>query len=182
MSLIKIIFINATSITASDYNKILLSKPLWMGIPFEKLLIFQTDSLICSNSDYSIDEFMSFDYIGSAWERERPIGLIIDGGSGGFSLRDTKLSLEAINKFTPDIWPGGEDGFFAFHMELINGSVAKFEDCLKFSTQEFFCAKSYGCHRVELLSQNERIAFREYEKNIVSILNNGNSNEYFGPK
>ena len=112
MSLIKIIFINATSITASDYNKILLSKPLWMGIPFEKLLIFQTDSLICSNSDYSIDEFMSFDYIGSAWERERPIGLTIDGGSGGFSLRDTKLSLEAISKFSSDIWPGGEDGFF----------------------------------------------------------------------
>ena len=69
----------------------------------------QTDSLICKNSNYTINNFMHFDYIGPAWNRKRPIGLIIDGGSGGFTLRNTKLSIDVLCNYPTDNWPGGED-------------------------------------------------------------------------
>ena len=170
---LKIIFIENQSISASDYNKLLLSQSLWKNLPFKKVLIFQTDSLICKNSDYKINNFISFDYIGSAWKRERPIGLTIDGGSGGFSLRNIELSLLAIKKFDTNSWPGGEDGYYAFCLELIGGKVGKFNDCIKFSTQEFFLEKSFGCHKLELLNDASREKFYNYENKIINIMNNG---------
>jgi len=172
-NLLKIIFIENQSISASDYNKLLLSQSLWKILPFKKVLIFQTDSLICKHSDYKIDNFITFDYIGSAWNRERPIGLTIDGGSGGFSLRNIELSLLAINKFDTNSWPGGEDGYYAFYLELMGGKVGKFNDCIKFSTQEFFLEKSFGCHKLELLNNASREKFYNYENNIINIMNHG---------
>ncbi len=176
LSLLKIIFIKYNSLSSSDYNKLLLSKRLWAQILFKKVLIFQTDSLICKNSDYSISDFLHFDCIGPAWDRNRPIGLVIDGGSGGFTLRDVKLSIDILSMFSVDNWPGGEDGFYAFYFDLIGAKVGRFEDCLKFCTQEFFAKKSYGCHKVELLKKESRINFYKYETNITKIMNNGVNN------
>ena len=172
-NLLKIVLIENKSIAASDYNKLLLSNSLWKILPFKKVLIFQTDSLICKHSDYTIDDFLKFDYIGSAWTRERPIGLTIDGGSGGFSLRNIELSLSVIKNFDPNSWPGGEDGYYAFYLELIGGKVGKFDDCVKFSTQEVFLEKSFGCHKIELLDNESRKRFYNYEKNIIKIMNHG---------
>ena len=167
-NLLKIVLIENKSIAASDYNKLLLSNALWKILPFKKVLIFQTDSLICKHSDYMIDDFLKFDYIGSAWTR--PIGLTIDGGSGG--LRNIELSLLAIKNFDTHSWPGGEDGYYAFYLELMGGKVGKFDDCVKFSTQEVFLEKSFGCHKIELLDESRK-KFYNYEKNIIKIMNHG---------
>ena len=133
----------------------------------------QTDSLICKNSNYTINNFMHFDYIGPAWNRKRPIGLIIDGGSGGFTLRNTKLSIDVLCNYPTDNWPGGEDGFYAFYLDLMGAKVGKFDDCLKFCTQEFYFDRSFGCHKVELLDKESRENFFKYERNIIKIMNNG---------
>lgn len=172
-SLLKIIFIKYDSLSASDYNKFLLSKRLWSQICFKKVLIFQTDSLICRNSNYSINDFMHFDYIGPAWNRKRPIGLFIDGGSGGFTLRTTKLLIDALYNFSIDNWPGGEDGFYAFYLDLMGANIGKNHDCIKFCTQEFYLDRSFGCHKVELLDSESRANFYKYERNIIKIMNNG---------
>ena len=165
--------INADNLSPNEYNKILLDKDFWSLIPFKRALFFQTDSLICKDSKYKIEDFFEFDYIGSAWDHNRPINLRIDGGSGGFSLRNVDLSKMAIQKFGINHWPGGEDGYFAFHFEFLKGKVAKFDECIKFSTQEFFLDNSFGCHRVELLKQEYKEKFFKYEIQASSILNNG---------
>ena len=151
------------SFSPSDYNKILLSKNFWELLPnCIKVIVFQTDSLICKKSKFVIDDFKEFDYIGSAWDIKRPIGLNIKGGSGGLSLRDLSMTKKVLKEFCPYNWPGGEDGYFAFHMELIGGNVASYKNASKFSTQTHFHYKSFGCHKVSRLYKKYHKDFYKY--------------------
>ena len=148
---------------ATRYNALLLTKTFWEHIAARrKLLFFQTDGISCDKSRYTIEEFMKFDYIGSKWSRERPVGLILDGGNGGVSLREWGKCYECLERFPPDRWLGGEDGYFAFHVELIGGVVGDAESCARFSTQEEFTRKSLFAHKISCLPQRERDAFLKY--------------------
>ncbi len=105
--------LNTSTLNSNQYNSLLLSKGFWKHlISRRKILIFQTDSIICPNSDFTIEDFTSYDYIGSKWPRVRPVGLIIDGGNGGLSLRDWNLSIDCLNRFPTKKWCGGEDGYY----------------------------------------------------------------------
>ncbi|MFK7829431.1 MAG: DUF5672 family protein [Congregibacter sp.] len=150
-------------ITQSRYNQLLLSTRFWSSVAGRnKVLIFQCDSMCCPAADFKADDFMRFDYIGSRWERARPVGLVIDGGSGGFSLRDWTLTRTCLERFPAHTWPGGEDGYFAFHMELLGGTVASMAQAGQFSTQDVFAAKSFGCHQISRLSAQQLAAFLDY--------------------
>ena len=105
---------------------------------------------------------MCFDYIGSRWPRERPTGLVVDGGSGGLSVRDWQASVACLNTFPARQWVGGEDGYFSFHMALLGRNVAKAKDCERFSTQHFFRRKSFGAHQISQLPEKRRSAFLDY--------------------
>ncbi len=148
---------------ASAYNATLLSKGFWENIiGREKILVFQTDAISCQKSDYTINDFIDYDYIGSGWRRRRPVGLIIDGGNGGVSLRDWKKSYSCLDRFPVENWRGGEDGYFAFHIELIGGKVGKQEECAKFSTQRQFLFKSLFAHKISHLQPSDLANFIEY--------------------
>ena len=146
-----------------QYNSLLLSKFFWNAvIGRQKILVFQTDSILCPKSEYALDDFLKFDYIGSSWRRERPITMIIDGGNGGLSLRDWGKSMKCLNRFPASQWPGGEDGYFAFHIDLITDRVGRPKDCAKFSTQSEFLACSFGAHKFSELDENSLKKFLEY--------------------
>ncbi len=149
--------------TRRTYNELLLHRSFWGSIlGRRKILIFQTDSVLCSNSTYCLDNFTHFDYIGSNWPRTRPIGIVVDGGSGGLSLRDWDLSINCLDRFPAIRWPGGEDGYFAFHFDLMGGSVAREMECAEFSTQTDFLCKSFGAHQIRHLEKGARQQFIEY--------------------
>lgn len=155
--------ISTETINASQYNAIFLSKSFWNAmVGRNKIFVFQADSYVCKSAKYPLDRFLHFDYIGSKWSRKRPMGHILDGGSGGLSIRDWHKSVECLSLFPPKLWNGGEDGYFAFHIELIGGKVGKNTDCGKFSTQNFFSHKSYGAHGIFRLSPRQREKFLKY--------------------
>jgi len=155
--------LNADQLKAQQYNALLLSKAFWNRlIGREKVLIFQTDSLCCSESNYTLDDFLTFDYIGASWHRNRPIGLIIDGGNGGFSLRDWRQSVDCLSRFQPRLWGGGEDGYYAFHMALIGAKVATQDESAKFATQDYFDDHSFGAHAIYNLNSSKQHAFFRY--------------------
>ena len=155
--------LNTNELNASKYNALFLTEIFWQSIiGRKKILFFQTDAISCSNSDYTIDDFVLYDYIGSKWLSHRPVGLIIDGGNGGLSLRDWAKSYDCLSRFPPSKWSGGEDGYFAFHIELIGGKVAKGNECAQFSTQEEFLFKSWGGHKISCLARREKAAFLDY--------------------
>ncbi len=146
-----------------QYNALLLSKVFWNAvIGRQKILVFQTDSILCSKSEHALEDFLDFDYIGSRWPRERPINMVIDGGNGGLSLRDWGKSMECLNRFPAKLWPGGEDGYFAFHIDLIADRVGRPKDCAKFSTQSEFLVCSFGAHKISELGENSLKKFLEY--------------------
>ncbi|ABG39715.1 hypothetical protein Patl_1189 [Paraglaciecola sp. T6c] len=155
--------LNIHDLSAKSYNAIFLSPIFWNCIASRsKIVVFQTDSLLCPKSKFVLKDFLHFDYIGSWWERKRPIGLTIDGGNGGLSIRDWHLSSECLTRFPPLDWPGGEDGFFAFHMDLLGGRVARGTECAKFSTQYKYLADSFGCHKVSCLNKKSTKQFLKY--------------------
>jgi hypothetical protein len=151
------------TLTPADYNALLLSREFWHALAGRgKVLIFQTDSVLCGKSVFELEDFLDCDYIGSKWQRRRPIGLTIDGGSGGLSLRDWERSVECLDRFPARHWRGGEDAYFAFHMELIGARVGKPDACARFSTQGEFLAESFGAHQISLLSEHDLAEFLSY--------------------
>lgn len=148
---------------AQLYNALLLSEKFWLSFTGrEKILIFQSDALCCGGSDYQLSDFMAFDYIGSMWHRDRPVGIIADGGNGGLSLRDWQASVDCLRRFPPRAWPGGEDGYFVFHMDIAGMRVGDREACARFSTQQRFLKRSWGVHNPVALSKEEQAQLLAY--------------------
>lgn len=163
--------LNTDNIVGRHYNAILLSMAFWDSlIARNKIFIFQTDSQLCANSNYQLTDFIHYDYIGSWWPRYRPVNAVIDGGNGGLSIRDWHRSRTCLKRFSAKLWPGGEDSYFAFHIDLINGKVARDRECSKFSTQYKFRHKSFGCHNISQLSQSEKQTFIQYCPESKSLL------------
>ncbi|MCF7976822.1 MAG: hypothetical protein K9L82_02180 [Chromatiaceae bacterium] len=148
---------------AGAYNALLLSVDFWRALAGrEKILVFQPDAICCRNTDYHLSDFSRFDYIGSLWSRQRPVGLVIDGGNGGLSLRSWRSSVECLQRFPPIHWPGGEDGYFAFHLELMRRNVGDAESCARFGTQNRFLRKSWGAHQIRCLPPADLDRFLGY--------------------
>lgn len=166
--------LNCNAINASIYNAILLSERFWNALASRgKILTIQTDSWISEFSDYTIDSFMEFDFIGSAYSRMRPIGIVADGGNGGFSLRDWHKSVACIKKFNPEYWRGGEDGYFNFHIDLLGGKVGDFDSCTKFGSQGLYRHNSWGFHQPSLLPLNVQKKIIQKEPELAAIISSG---------
>lgn len=157
--------LEVSDLDAGKYNALFLTDRFWTQLLSKgKILVFQTDAILCDGSDYDLRDFLTFDYIGSKWPRKRPIGLLIDGGNGGLSLRDWAKSRECLARFPPQEWTGGEDGYFAFHIDIIGGKVGRDVECARFSTQHEFLYKSFGAHNISSLDKDHKAAFLQYCK------------------
>ena len=89
-------FAALSSANSSSYSKLLASTRFWSALRAQHVLIFQTDSVLCSKSPWSIDDFLLYDYIGAPWI-DRWFGMNI--GNGGLSLRKTKTMIRITNAF-----------------------------------------------------------------------------------
>ena len=153
-----------STLNEHHYNALFLNINFWHSIQSRnKILVFQTDSLVCSGSKFEFSDFLHFDYIGAQWrKRLRPNGTILDGGVGGFSLRDYQMSVDSLLRFPANNWQGGEDDYFSFHIELIGGKVGNKKDCAKFCTQHVFLEKSIGAHQTSNLGEVDKVKFIAY--------------------
>ncbi|OAA53824.1 hypothetical protein SPI_09269 [Niveomyces insectorum RCEF 264] len=61
--------------------------------PAEWLLVFQTDSILCANSQHNINEYLDYDWIGAPWSTTSRWG-----GNGGLSLRRVSAILEILRE------------------------------------------------------------------------------------
>ncbi len=59
--------------------------------PAEWLLMFQTDSILCANSAYNINDYLEYDWVGAPWNPNSRWG-----GNGGLSLRRVSAILEVL--------------------------------------------------------------------------------------
>lgn len=163
--------ITNVNLNASIYNAMFLDMRFYKALAGRgRFLVFQTDSLCCENSNLTLEYFNTFDYIGALWNTKRPIGLDIHGGIGGFSLRDYNACCDMLTRFPSTLWSGGEDGYFAFHLDLTGHKVADPFMMAKFCTQIAFRYKSFGAHKVRDLLPEDHIKFLEYCPEVRNIL------------
>ncbi|MBW2244757.1 MAG: hypothetical protein JRH01_22480 [Deltaproteobacteria bacterium] len=142
------------------YNGLFLLPAFWeQVIGRGKILVFQTDTVLCPGASRKIGDFLEFDYIGPSWARGRSGGIASDGGIGGFTLRDWGKTVECLRRFPPEAWPAGEDRYFAFHLELLGARVGRREECARFCTQHSFRTDSLGAHKLNGLSQVQKLRF-----------------------
>lgn len=150
-------------LNARSYNGLMLSPAFWHSVLGRgPILLFQTDAILCEKSAFTINDFLDCDYIGSAWRRRRPVGLVIDGGNGGLSLRNWPAIMDCLERFPPENWQGAEDEYFGFHTELAGWRVGKGEKPAQFSSEEQFFCKSFGGHQITNLRWLNRLRFMAY--------------------
>lgn len=106
---VKIRFLPAqTDLSNSDSVSLFLASPwLWQQVETaQRVLLFQADSIICSQSETPVESFFGYDFVGAPIDPKYG-----QGYNGGLSLRNPRLFLEITQQ---------EKGF--------KGSGTEFED------------------------------------------------------
>jgi hypothetical protein len=129
--------------SGDDFINLFLTSPsFWRRVQGEKVLYFQIDSAICSNSSYKLTDFLHYDYIGAPWKA---------GGccNGGFSIRSrtkTLLLLESKHGRYP-LRRKNEDGWFANNLPRFHGMVAPIPIAKIFSVETLYHPRPFAVHK-----------------------------------
>ncbi|KAL9011496.1 MAG: hypothetical protein Q9173_003659 [Seirophora scorigena] len=110
--------------------------------PAEWLLVFQTDSILCANSDGNLDDWLDYDWVGAPWSPDSRYG-----GNGGLSLRRVSSIIQILrdqiripNSDPEDVWLTSRLGHRP-GAKVANGSVS-----LTFSGENIYYDKPMGYH------------------------------------
>jgi hypothetical protein len=118
------------------YNRLMTSERIWEEMIADKILIFQADTRLCSNSRRSIRDFLEYDYVGAPWQPRHALKLNAENtrlnggdnmlrvGNGGLSLRSRSAMIancKNIDKISSALTDNGTAPFLAhaediFHM------------------------------------------------------------------
>jgi hypothetical protein len=155
------------NLTAPEYNRLFKDISFWNNVKAEHILIFQTDSVLCKNSPYKIEDFMKYDYIGcpyndtfigkigKVWSEEHNFY-----GIGGLSYRNKSFMIDCINKHNNIDSGLPEDVLFSNCVADTQNKPETAKILNKFCTQFHGLDKSFGVHRPINLSNKEK--FSEY--------------------
>lgn len=134
--------IGNTHLSEVAYNYLLTSEWFWKMVPYEKTLIFQTDSLLLR---HGIEAFEQFDYIGAPWKH---IGRQV--GNGGLSLRTNEYMKRICKQWTYNhMRDGNEDIFFSNHVEITGGIKATTDEAMSFSVETMYYENPIGVHAAD---------------------------------
>ena len=128
--------LNIDSISQQDTNlEIMLTENFWNQVIAETVLYFECDSMLCPNSEYKVEDFEHFDYIGGYWGNS-PGGLDSKYErvmNGGVSIRKKSFMLDIIeNELQPYLDRGGDSCEDYFVSDRIR-TIPTFRDVLTFS-------------------------------------------------
>ncbi|KAL8648104.1 MAG: hypothetical protein Q9210_005181 [Variospora velana] len=110
--------------------------------PAENLLVFQTDSILCSQSGKSLNDWLDYDWVGAPWSRGSRYG-----GNGGLSMRKVSSIITVLRNQIripesepEDIWLSERLGHLT-GAKLANGTVAN-----EFSVENTYADRPMGYH------------------------------------
>ncbi|KAH8891987.1 hypothetical protein GQ53DRAFT_141399 [Thozetella sp. PMI_491] len=143
-----------TNLSRWKYVSRFLTRPwIWEQMrSAERVLLFQTDSIICSRSNWTADDFLQWDYIGA------PLNPFMNSSSfnGGLSMRNPKLILDILasdrndyddnwnNNRTElcveDVW------YYTKFAELPHAKIPDLETAKYFSVESYWYDRPFGFH------------------------------------
>ena len=128
-------------------NELLTTAAFWQRVRGEKILFFQIDSVMCSNSPHKITDYLEYDYIGAPWDK---LWFSFDKkylvGNGGFSLR-TRSRVLALIQSIPYDRALPEDVWVAQNIHRVNGSVAPIHIAKTFAMESLIYDRPLAVHR-----------------------------------
>ena len=147
--------IGASDLGAADstiaYTRMMTSDAFWRAVAADKVLTFQTDSVLCSMSPWRVDHFLRYDYVGAPWVRGIPADVRV--GNGGLSLRSVHV-MRWIIANVPFKEGYVEDMYFAravkrMEREGLPVSLAPVSEASRFAfeDEDVPAAAPFGVHR-----------------------------------
>ena len=161
---ITLVNLHVDNLSIDDYNKLLKSENFYEYIPTEIFIVFQTDSMICSEYKDYIYKFLEYDYVGAPWRDRSGIG------NGGLSLRRKSKMIEIIKKCRND---NGlvEDLYFSDNCTDVVLKKPSENIASEFSIETTFKDKSWGIHKFWAYNSPENIEYKKkYCKNIEKLI------------
>lgn len=136
----------------SDGHKVsdFLTRPwLWEQLQdAAHVLMFQLDSILCANSEKTVDDFLHYDFVGAPIVPDRGRGY-----NGGLSLRNPRLFLDIAREEVLSARDGilqWEDQWFYHHASArVDKGVrlATSEEAKEFSVETLYYEKPLGYHQ-----------------------------------
>jgi hypothetical protein len=141
---------NAARLRQGAYTSMLTSNDFWNLVPAEKLLIFQSDCILCG---HNVVDFLKYDYIGAPCVRFDE-GFIMNGG---LSLRTRAKMLECLK--TPPAANEPEDIFFTNALRAMPSAVLPdLETACRFAVESAYCGHPFGVHGTDKCYHSAEIA------------------------
>ncbi len=144
-----------------EYNEALTSVNFWKMLPYDKVLILQSDSMLLKPG---IDDFLQWDYIGASWKSNKRFI-----GNGGLSIRSRDTMIEICDKFNYD-GKTNEDYWICENMFNSGiGKLAPIEVADTFSVETKFILGSLGYHAIEkwLPQKQCELIKNQYKNNLI---------------
>lgn len=110
--------------------------------PAKHVLLFQADSILCSNSPRRVDDFLEYDFIGAPISSRYGTGY-----NGGLSLRNRTRTLEIIESVK---WNGDhEDQWFYKQLLAVGANLPTEEVASRFAVETIYAESPLGLHQVQ---------------------------------
>ncbi len=143
-----------TNFTTHNAVSEFLTRP-WLWEQFQdayRVLLFQTDSIICANSERTIEEFLQYDFVGAPINRAHGRGF-----NGGLSIRNPKIMLDITTNdsftFMDDFKSGREflqyedQWFYTKLLELGTANIPSDDIAGRFCSETIYYETPLGYHQ-----------------------------------
>lgn len=125
-------------LSVEDYNGIVTSPTFWQNFSEDKLLLFQSDSLLCAEN---IEEFSGYDFIGA------PCGRFDEQfiANGGLSLRTRRAMIDCLSRFSRPA-AVAEDVFFTGALRQMGATLPDVRTASRFAVESVYTTHPVGVH------------------------------------
>lgn len=134
-----------SELTSSQAVSRFLTSPwLWEQVSLAtRILLFQTDSIICSKSQVAVDEYFQYDFVGAPIDPKYG-----QGYNGGLSIRNPRLFLQVTREvdYTTS-GQGFEDQFFYLELQKRGAEMPPEEVAKTFAVETVYYETPLGYHQ-----------------------------------
>lgn len=125
-------------------SRFLTSPWLWEQVGHAtRVLLFQTDSVLCSKSEVAVEDYFQYDYVGA------PIDPVYGQGyNGGLSIRNPRLFLQVTREVDyASSGQGFEDQFFYLELKKRGAEMPPEEVAKTFAVETVYYETPLGYHQ-----------------------------------
>ena len=146
---VTLIPLNIQFVNHEAVSLIFTEKHFWEHMaPAEMILMFQFDSILCSQSDLKVEDFFPYEFIGAPINQaivQSPTLIM----NGGLSLRHRSSMLRVIETYggVSDVGMQFEDQFFCKYLHELNATLPSVDTAMTFSVETMYYSQPLGIHQ-----------------------------------